>query len=112
LFIGNLSFDTDQNTIVKAFKGCVSARLPKHEKSGKSRGFAFVEFSCPETAIKAHDAMSGQTLDGRQVTVDFAANKTGQTEVRRKNVKEGGWDNLLNKMFVKKPRYIRPPHRT
>ena len=33
--------------------------------------FAFIEFSSPDEAACAYDAMSGRKLHGRQITVDF-----------------------------------------
>lgn len=37
--------------------------------------FGFVDFSSPEAAAKAYDEMSGQSIDGRQVWLDFAQDK-------------------------------------
>ena len=37
--------------------------------------FAFVDFDSADKAAAAHDAMNGETIDGRQVRVDFAAEK-------------------------------------
>lgn len=37
--------------------------------------FAFVDFKSAEAAAEAFDSMNGQAIDGRQVTLDFAADK-------------------------------------
>ena len=37
--------------------------------------FAFIEFPTPEAAQKSHDEMQGQEVDGRAMTVDYAAEK-------------------------------------
>ncbi|CAG5134477.1 unnamed protein product, partial [Candidula unifasciata] len=75
LFVKNLSYSTDESSLKASFKGALSARIPIFQESGKSRGFAFVDFPTAEAAAKAFDAMSGQTIDGRQVTLDFAVDK-------------------------------------
>ena len=38
LFVGNISFDADENSICDAFEGAVSARLPVHANSGRLKG--------------------------------------------------------------------------
>jgi RNA recognition motif-containing protein len=40
--------------------------------SGKSRGFAFVEYATPEEAQKAIEQFNGKDLKGRQITVNVA----------------------------------------
>jgi len=77
LFVKNLSWNTDESSLMSAFEGCVSARIPTFEDSGKPKGFAFVEFGDATQAATAHDTMSGGNLDGRQITIDFAADKRG-----------------------------------
>ena len=37
--------------------------------------FAFVDFDSADKAAAAYDAMNGETIDGRQVRLDFAAEK-------------------------------------
>lgn len=75
LFVKNLSYDTDEHSLKEVFDGCVSARIPTFPDSGKPKGFAFVEFTDSNSATAAFDAMSGSAIDGRQVTIDFAADK-------------------------------------
>ncbi|XP_012938051.1 nucleolin isoform X2 [Aplysia californica] len=77
LFIKNLSYDTDESSLRGVFEGALSARIPTFPDSGKSKGFAFVEFGSPDEAASAYDTMAGETIDGRQVRIDFAAEKSG-----------------------------------
>lgn len=77
LFVKNLSYDTDENSLKEVFDGCVSARIPTFPDSGKPKGFAFVEFTSSDKATEAFDSMSGSSIDGRQVHLDFAADKGG-----------------------------------
>ncbi|BFZ03621.1 hypothetical protein BsWGS_06659 [Bradybaena similaris] len=75
LFVKNLSYDTDESSLKAAFDGAVSARIPTFPDSGKPKGFAFVDFGSADAAADAFDSMNGQSIDGRQVTLDFAADK-------------------------------------
>lgn len=75
LFVKNLSFDTDNDSLRQAFDGATTARVATHQDSGQSRGFGFVEFDSPEQAKDAHEAMQGESVDGRQVTIDYAAER-------------------------------------
>lgn len=75
LFVKNLSYDSTNDSLKDAFDGATSARIATFQDSGKSRGFGFVEFDTPEQAKFTHEAMQGETVDGRQVTVDFAAER-------------------------------------
>ncbi len=56
LFVGNLSYQTGENELQDYFAqvGAVtSVNLMLDKVTGKSRGFAFVEFATPEEAQKA-----------------------------------------------------------
>lgn len=73
LFVKNLSFDTDEDTLKESFDGAESARIMKFPDTGKSKGFGFVDFDSTESAQKALDDMQGQEIDGRNILVDFAS---------------------------------------
>jgi RNA recognition motif-containing protein len=75
LFVGNLSFNTTENDLQDAFAAhgtVVETNLMMDRMSGRPRGFAFVTMGSPEEAQKAIDAMNGQQLDGRALTVNIA----------------------------------------
>jgi RNA recognition motif-containing protein len=75
LFVGNLSFETGENDLQDYFAqaGAVtSVSLMLDKVSGKSRGFAFVEYATPEEAQKAIEQFNGKDLKGRQITVNVA----------------------------------------
>ena len=38
LFVKNLSYDTDEDSLRQAFEGCTSARIATFQDSGKPRG--------------------------------------------------------------------------
>jgi RNA recognition motif-containing protein len=75
LFVGNLSYQTMERDIQDHFAAAgtvLNVNLMLDKFSGRSRGFAFVEFSTPEEAQKAVDMFHGQDLGGRALTVNIA----------------------------------------
>jgi cold-inducible RNA-binding protein len=75
LFVGNLSWNTTDDSLKAFFSQAgtvVSASVIKDRISGRSRGYAFVEFATPEEAAKAKETLNGQDLDGRQIRIDEA----------------------------------------
>jgi RNA recognition motif-containing protein len=75
LYVGNLAFDTTEDSIRTAFAafGEVSeVKLMLDRETGRSRGFSFVTMGSPEAAQKALTSMSGTMLDGRALRVDHA----------------------------------------
>jgi RNA recognition motif-containing protein len=75
LFVGNLSFNTTENSLQDAFAAhgtVMEAVLMFDRATGRSRGFGFVTMSTPEEAQRAIDAMNGADLDGRNLTVNIA----------------------------------------
>lgn len=75
LFVGNLSFQTTENTLNDAFSahGTVTeANLMMDRATNRSRGFAFVTMSTDAEAQNAIAALNGTQLDGRAITVNIA----------------------------------------
>ena len=75
LFIGNLSYNTTDNDLQDLFSqaGVVtSCSIMQDKFTGKSRGFAFVEMSTAEEALKAIEMCHGKDCDGRALTVNIA----------------------------------------
>ena len=75
LFVGNLSYQTMENDLQEYFSqaGVVtSVNLMLDKFTGKSRGFAFIEFSTSEEANKAVEMFHGKELQGRSLTVNIA----------------------------------------
>lgn len=75
LFVGNLSYQTMDRDLQDFFSqaGVVtSVTLMLDKFTGKSRGFAFVEFATPEEANKAVEMFHGKELQGRPLTVNIA----------------------------------------
>ncbi len=75
LYIGNLSYDTTDDSLRNAFTEVgpvASAQVMKDKMSGRSRGFAFVEMENDDDAAKAIERWNGQDLDGRKLVVNEA----------------------------------------
>ena len=73
MYVGNLSFDTTEDTLRSTFGefGTVTdVFLPVHRDSGNPRGFAFVTLSERDAAEKAIAAWDGKELDGRTLKVN------------------------------------------
>ena len=75
LFVGNLSYQTLENDLQEYFSqaGMVnSVNLMMDKFTGRSRGFAFVEFSSSADATKAVEMFHDKEFQGRQLTVNIA----------------------------------------
>src|SRR5690606_35520465 len=78
LFVGNLGYQTMENDLQDYFSqaGVVtSVNLMLDKFTGKSRGFAFVEFASPAEAQKAVELFHGNDFQGRALTVNVARPK-------------------------------------
>ncbi len=78
LFVGSLSWNTDDSGLQQAFApfGEISeAKVITDRDSGRSRGFGFVTFEDDEAADKAIAALNDTDLDGRTIRVNEAQDK-------------------------------------
>lgn len=78
LYVGNLSFNTDDNALRAAFGAfgqITDTYIATDRETGRPRGFAFVTFSTAEEAQAAVEKMNGADLDGRALTVNEAKPK-------------------------------------
>lgn len=75
LFVGNLSYRTLENDLQDYFAqaGVVtSCNMMLDKFTGKSRGFAFVEFASAAEANKAVEMFHNKDFQGRSLTVNIA----------------------------------------
>lgn len=75
LFVGNLPYKTMDSDLREHFSqaGAVnSVDLMLDKFTGKSRGFAFVEFASPADALKAVEMFNSKDFQGRALTVNIA----------------------------------------
>jgi heterogeneous nuclear ribonucleoprotein A1/A3 len=75
LFVGGLSWDTDDQKLHSAFSAhgeVTEAKVILDRDTGRSRGFGFVTFKDAQSAQAAQSAMDGASLDGRNIKVNEA----------------------------------------
>jgi RNA recognition motif-containing protein len=79
LYVGNLTFNTSSAELEALFAqhGPVSkAQVVTDRDTGRSRGFGFVEMESADDAQKAISSLDGKDLDGRQLTVNLAKERS------------------------------------
>jgi RNA recognition motif-containing protein len=76
LYVGNLDFNTTEDELKGHFeqKGIQTktVTLIKDKYTGRAKGFGFVEVESEEVIQKAIEALDGQELNGRKLTVNKA----------------------------------------
>jgi RNA recognition motif-containing protein len=86
VFVGNLNFRTTEQQLADAF-GTVGpvkhVHLGTDRETGRSRGFAFVEFSSDAEAAEAIRRFDGQEVDGRKLRVNTAEDRPRRTDGAR-----------------------------
>lgn len=81
LYVGNLSFNTNAETIRTAFQAIgevTDVHAVTDRETGQSRGFAFVTMGSPAEAAKAIAEMNGALLEGRSLRVNEAEERTNR----------------------------------
>ena len=89
LYVGNLSWDTNEQGLRDAFTpfGEISdAVVLTDRETGRSRGFGFVTFEDDDAAMEAISKLDGTALDGRNIKV----NEAREREPRRGGGGGGG----------------------
>jgi RNA recognition motif-containing protein len=78
LFVGNLPFDVndaDLATVLAVAGKVTRANVIINKKSGRSKGYGFVEMETEEMAQDAVRKFEGATLNERPITVQLATPK-------------------------------------
>lgn len=79
LYVGNLTFNTttaDLETLFGQHGDVKKAQVINDRDTGRSRGFGFVEMESQEGADSAISALNGKDLDGRDLTVSVAKERS------------------------------------
>jgi cold-inducible RNA-binding protein len=93
LFVGNLSFQTMENDLQEYFSqaGAInSVNLMMDKFTGRSRGFAFIEFGSADEANKAVEMFHDKDFQGRKLTVNIARPRE-ERPARSGGGDRGGW---------------------
>ncbi len=76
LYVGNLSFDTNEDSLRAAFaadgRNVKEITIMTDRDTGRPRGFGFVEMESSQDAEAAISALDGAELDGRNIKVNEA----------------------------------------
>ena len=75
LYVGNLSFNTEEQQIEQLFASIgevASVRLIRDRTTGQSRGFGFVEMASTELGQAACTALDQHEFEGRRLKVNEA----------------------------------------
>ncbi|KAL5512448.1 SAP49 [Sanghuangporus baumii] len=84
LFIGNLDENVDERLLYDTFSAfgmlATTAKVARDPTTGKSKGYGFVSYIDFESADAAIEAMNGQFLMNKAVTVQYAFKKDGKGE--------------------------------
>jgi cold-inducible RNA-binding protein len=92
LFVGNLSYRTLESDLQDYFgqAGVVtSCNLMLDKYTGKSRGFAFVEYATSDEANRAVEMFHGKEFQGRALTVNVARPREERPERPARQAAEG-----------------------
>ncbi|TLM35467.1 RNA-binding protein [Acinetobacter baumannii] len=79
-FVGGLAWATTDRSLEEAFSQygeIVDSKIINDRETGRSRGFGFVTFKEEEGLRAAIEGMNGQSLDGRNITVNEAQSRSG-----------------------------------
>lgn len=75
IYVGNLPWSSTSaslQTLFSAHGTVTSAEVITDRETGRSRGFGFVEMGSDEDCQRAIQALNGQEVDGRAITVNEA----------------------------------------
>jgi cold-inducible RNA-binding protein len=79
LYVGNLTFNTtsgDLETLFGEYGDVRKAQVITDRDTGRSRGFGFVEMGSSDEAEAAINALNGSNVDGRDLTVNVAKERS------------------------------------
>ncbi|XP_022747045.1 glycine-rich RNA-binding protein GRP1A-like [Durio zibethinus] len=77
-FVGGLAWSTDDRSLEEAFSAfgeIIESKIINDRETGRSKGFGFVTFREEKAMRDAIEAMNGQNLDGRNITVNEAQSR-------------------------------------
>ncbi|HEX7406806.1 MAG TPA: RNA-binding protein [Candidatus Binatia bacterium] len=93
VFVGNLNFRTTEQQLSEALSAAGQVKnvhIGTDRETGRSRGFAFVEFSNETEAAEAIKQFDGQEIDGRKLRVNTAEDRPRRTDGPRFSPPSGG----------------------
>ena len=86
LYVGNLSYTTNENTLRERFSNygeVTSIKIMKDKFTNQSKGFAFIEMANDKMGERAIGGMNGKDVDGRRLRVSLAVEKLKKSGVKK-----------------------------
>jgi len=88
LFVGNLPFsfselDLQNISVDRGLSECIGYRIVLDKRTGRSRGFGFIDFNDEYSLKKALEALDGIAVEGRILKVDITEGVESPTKGRR-----------------------------
>ena len=83
VYVGNLPYSVTEDRLRELcgeFGEITYARVITDRRTGRSKGFGFVEFSSPEAAQAAIEALHGKPLEERELVVNIARPQAPRTD--------------------------------
>jgi RNA recognition motif. (a.k.a. RRM, RBD, or RNP domain) len=96
VFVGNLPFSFNEYQLIDLVKeknppGFQSLRIAIDKKSGRSRGFGYINFVAKEDAEAAVQLLNGVQIEGRELKIDVAGPRTEKPrEPNQRTERRGG----------------------
>jgi len=78
IYVGNLSTDTNEDTLKELFSeigNITSIKIITDQYTGKSRGFGFIEMENESDVKNAISSLNGRELDGKNIKINEAYDK-------------------------------------
>jgi RNA recognition motif-containing protein len=83
LYVGNLSFDSTEESLRAAFsqdgRNVTEVHVMVDRETGRPRGFGFIEMASEADAHAAIQALDGADLDGRNIKVNEAQERKARS---------------------------------
>ena len=87
LFVGRLAFDVAESQLRREFEAygpITHCRIVTDSKSGKSRGYAFIEYEHESDLKDAYKQADGKKVEGKRIVVDVERGRTVKSWLPRK----------------------------
>lgn len=101
LYVGNLDYEMTDEELKLLFSQCgqvAEAKIIKDNRSGKSKGFGFVQMLNDDEAMHAMSRMKGKEVKGREIIVNEAEEKAPSLKRNSKRpFREGKKNGLSNR---------------
>ena len=82
IYVGNLSWNTtndDLSDMFAQYGEVLSVNIISDRETNRSKGFGFVEMADDDAAVAAISTFNGSELDGRNLRVNEAEDRRGNT---------------------------------